>query len=97
MTPIAETKENLIVTNTPEEQDNQKKVEDGQLSIEQDNQSSNKLETFTITFFSSRIYAIILCIVLLISSIILYDSIKKSYNVFSNSSPSYIDNINIFK
>ena len=25
MTPIAETKENLIVTNTPEEQDNQKK------------------------------------------------------------------------
>ena len=51
MTPIAETKENLIVTNTPEEQDNQKKVEDGQLSIEQDNQSSNKLETFTITFF----------------------------------------------
>ena len=51
MTPMTEANQNLIVTEQPKQQDNQKKLEAGQFFIEQDNQSSNKLDTYTITFF----------------------------------------------
>ena len=79
MTPMTEANQNLIVTEQPKQQDNQKKLEAGQFFIEQDNQSSNKLDTYTITFLTCRIFVIIFSISILIFTLGIFFALIK-YN-----------------
>ena len=84
ITPMTEvqinTKQNLIMTDQPEQQDNQNKEEVGQLFIEQNNKSSNKLDIFTITFLICRVYAIGSSIVIFSTSFI-FSYITREFNI----------------
>ncbi len=82
MTPMTEANQNLIVTEQPQQQDDQKKLEAGQFFIEQDNQSSNKLDTYTITFLTCRILVILLSISILLITFVIFNVIIRLNGVY---------------